>query len=403
MPITISSTPFEVPVSDVRKVDTSSDDPHQQYTFVAHTPNEKLVLNGECTLVYDGGETLVTIIELDGNAITVRCERKIPMGLSSYTLVIYPWFLYERLLVVLGSLPESRDFNATNALTLFGRLKPRLNHRPIDFVSHDLNASQIRAVQLCRDSSTAFVWGPPGTGKTTTLAYIVTELLKTGYRVLVTSTTNAAVDQALAKLADLPEAQNYFAEGQIVRVGQTDAETFGTTLNEVVRSTNRKVQNRLVHLNERRKDVRHSLSACDSLLAKLRESRQSYQLDMFTDTRPQSVSLTDLKTVFGHLKSDRMLGLPIDIQCQLIETRQRRLEKVKELCKKRIEQHNKQLRDKEQSVVEKARVILATMTNMYISQLLVDERFDVVIVEEAGMAILPILFYCAGLSSEKIV
>jgi superfamily I DNA and/or RNA helicase len=40
---------------------------------------------------------------------------------------------------------------------------------------------------------------------------------------------------------------------------------------------------------------------------------------------------------------------------------------------------------------------------MYISTLLKAERFDVVIVEEAGMAVLPTLFYCAGLAAKKII
>jgi superfamily I DNA and/or RNA helicase len=43
------------------------------------------------------------------------------------------------------------------------------------------------------------------------------------------------------------------------------------------------------------------------------------------------------------------------------------------------------------------------MTNVYMSALLQDERFDVVIVEEAGMAILPTLFYCAALAKKKVI
>jgi superfamily I DNA and/or RNA helicase len=54
-------------------------------------------------------------------------------------------------------------------------------------------------------------------------------------------------------------------------------------------------------------------------------------------------------------------------------------------------------------VVHQAQAVLATMTNVYLSNLLSGERFDVVIVEEAGMAILPTLFYCAALAKRKVI
>lgn len=56
----------------------------------------------------------------------------------------------------------------------------------------------------------------------------------------------------------------------------------------------------------------------------------------------------------------------------------------------------RELRSREACAIQGARVILATMTNVCVSGLLQRERFDVVIVEEAGMAILPTLFYCGA-------
>jgi superfamily I DNA and/or RNA helicase len=76
---------------------------------------------------------------------------------------------------------------------------------------------------------------------------------------------------------------------------------------------------------------------------------------------------------------------------------------VAELCRERIAEYAGQLHRREAFAIRNARVVLATMTNVYISGLLNKERFDVVIVEEAGMAVLPTLFYCATLADEKIV
>jgi hypothetical protein len=60
-----------------------------------------------------------------------------------------------------------------------------------------LRPTQRAALALVRHSS-AFLWGPPGTGKTTTLGVLLAEYLATRpeARVLLLSTTNAAVDLA---------------------------------------------------------------------------------------------------------------------------------------------------------------------------------------------------------------
>jgi superfamily I DNA and/or RNA helicase len=43
------------------------------------------------------------------------------------------------------------------------------------------------------------------------------------------------------------------------------------------------------------------------------------------------------------------------------------------------------------------------MSNVYISNLMQQQRFDAVIVEEASMAVLPTLFYCAALAAERVI
>jgi AAA domain len=78
-----------------------------------------------------------------------------------------------------------------------------------------LNPEQRQAYAACRTPGLRLVWGPPGTGKTMVLRRAIDDLLRAGKRVLLVSSTNVAVDNALAGVIDdlKPRA------GNLVRVG----------------------------------------------------------------------------------------------------------------------------------------------------------------------------------------
>lgn len=63
---------------------------------------------------------------------------------------------------------------------------------------------------------------------------------------------------------------------------------------------------------------------------------------------------------------------------------------------------NKQLADIRKSIMDRARIVGATVTKAYLSPNLFS-AFDVVIVDEASMVMLPALFNAAGLAKEKVV
>ena len=81
----------------------------------------------------------------------------------------------------------------------------------------EYNSEQISAIgkTLCENSFTCIL-GPPGTGKTSVIAEIASQLAATGKRVLISSQSNLAVDNALEKVLDSPDVFR-------VRVGRPEA------------------------------------------------------------------------------------------------------------------------------------------------------------------------------------
>lgn len=67
-----------------------------------------------------------------------------------------------------------------------------------------MSKSHVNAINQCINvKDFVLLWGLPGTGKTTTIAAIIYILNKLGKRILITSHTNAAVDNILLKLIEV--------------------------------------------------------------------------------------------------------------------------------------------------------------------------------------------------------
>ncbi|MFD0633255.1 AAA domain-containing protein [Catenulispora yoronensis] len=82
-----------------------------------------------------------------------------------------------------------------------------------------LDADQRAAVELALGSDVLFLWGPPGTGKTDVVSYIVEGCYRQDRTVLFLAPTAVAVDQALHRICRLLGAETGFDEGLVQRSG----------------------------------------------------------------------------------------------------------------------------------------------------------------------------------------
>jgi len=168
----------------------------------ARKPREAVskLRSGDVALASDGNPVeghaeLCRITQLDEEVIVTTDE---PVELRR--LDVYPSELsVDRMLTalhdtVLKSSSQRKEI-------LFGRREPTFDDGRETFISN--NEGQNNAVNLAINANDcALIHGPPGTGKTYTIARLIRALVERGDRVLVTAFTNRAVDNALAALRE---------------------------------------------------------------------------------------------------------------------------------------------------------------------------------------------------------
>ena len=164
-------------------------------TIPADTPC-KLVLGNER---YD-----VTVISCDGDNIIIASEAKLPDMLGSAQLENGSTVLMELLIKCIEKNadkdnPIGRHLIKDGGEEYFGRKI----HEYTDFSFEDtFTDNQRKAVEKASTYDVSYIWGPPGTGKSTVIGKIAEEVYKNNRSILIVSHTNIAVDGAVEHAFD---------------------------------------------------------------------------------------------------------------------------------------------------------------------------------------------------------
>jgi len=155
---------------------------------------------GDVALASDGNPVeghaeLCRITQLDEEVVVTADE---PVDL--HRLDVYPSELsVDRMLTALHD--TVLKSNSDRKDILFGRRDPAFDDGRETFI--DNNEGQNQAVNLAVNAQDcALIHGPPGTGKTYTIARLIRALVDRGDRVLLTAFTNRAVDNAVEALRE---------------------------------------------------------------------------------------------------------------------------------------------------------------------------------------------------------
>lgn len=177
------------------------------------------------------GEFRVSVIGQKGNILHLNVEGGIlPESIYFAKLIIDNTALLRRLAEVLEECSEDAEKVSSLAISVFHPSMATIQSKNLPDTDELVDLSgEIRVVleQAC-GSSVTYIWGPPGTGKTYAIAHLVTALIESGERVLITSHTNAAVDQALYEAVKVEDKKNgplanhpSIGSGKVLRIGAT--------------------------------------------------------------------------------------------------------------------------------------------------------------------------------------
>lgn len=417
-----------------------------------------------CRLLFDTESFDCEIVSNSGTSIRVAAPWHVPEHQGEARLRLDASFLLNMQIRYLDEVVSPGwHFNREAALALTLPVEATLgegsgsrqhDEEPAAFGA-ELNQEQINAVTLARRRGVSWVWGPPGTGKTTTVAEIVRALAQDGLRVLVVSNTNTALDTALERT--LVSMGDSAKAGSVIRVGDPvhehlvghqpwpvlldeEAARTGAVVAEAkvaadqAVATRRDERARLVKEKNRLRPDRRNLTKAEERVRRLEQQIRDASVGRATiaaqraearlkHARAQGLSRIEQAPLRRDLQHKRQLALEaphmveqleaelaqgvryVEMLTTEIEQSLRRIARLnrqvdsvdEELAEKQAEARRlgRLLGHVRSRVIDRASVVFATVHRCYLAEL-AECRFDAVVIDEASMVSVPLAMFAAG-------
>ena len=444
----------------------------------------------ELTIKINGQDVFGRLDSADRKSINIALEEDMGETIGEAILQDSSFFLLEMLNNKLESVKSGEiAVNIDGSMKLFGFNQPN-SFPPIQLDEQKLstinpNCEQEIAVRKTLSQEITFIWGPPGTGKTQTLASILGLLISAGKKILLTANTNAAVDEILRKFLDDKENISLAQEGKVIRLGiptfqdekmalvmpkfisekrngqsQTiiagiqkeidinikkiaNYEEQEKTLIETERSLQplkndlAKTQENIEAISKKLENAKNNQKHLGQILSSSRQTletaksasvikrifsginKEQIEKDInayenqykITQLEIQSLqkNLNDLINAKNSLSDKIKAACQIDPESGLILTLDIIQKRKSGLLEKNQSRENEiislqqNIHEAEKAILKKTLVIATTIARACIDSTIMNDKFDVLIVDEASMAPLPNIFFLAGLCSSHYV
>lgn len=252
------------------------------------------------------------IVGISGTQIFVAIESNLGEYVSSARIRAQPYRLLERLSERLATLQEASCVIANKCLR-----RERFRFQQDDaFVPgpyivsewEGLNDDQKAAIHQALGSEICYIWGPPGTGKTTTVGVAVASMIQCGQTVLVTANTNVAVDQALKAALEPKDGKkllkntDHYQKGRILRLGTPQikeiSEDDNLNLDKITERKSEPLREQLLKLRDQLASIESRLATLETLISDMEKWEKVKKL--ITKEKASRVKIEDALKELAH-------------------------------------------------------------------------------------------------------
>lgn len=302
----------------------------------------KIPVGSSITLVWGGFKQQGRTLSSEGKGIIVQFEQSLGDLIPEAFIYHDPWELLEQLIERLDEIKKSKQ-KRVRVNRLMNPSMPAKH--PEEKIKNNVHEVVLRS----KYNPVTFVWGPPGTGKTYTLARVAANKYFQEKSVLILSHSNQAVDVLITEISAFIKKKARFREGDVLRYG------FNTAVAE---------------------DTQEALTTSQLLLKQ--EPNLVEDKDNLIEERKNLKQ--DLADSFSKRDSNQLLELEKKIAKVLEKIRQKEIEFVKD-----------------------AFIVGSTLAKAASDPAIYGKEFDVVILDEASMAYVPQVAFAATLGKRVII
>jgi hypothetical protein len=275
----------------------------------------------------NGKEYDCEIISVTGQQVQISVKQKLGERIPVAKIKTKTWQLLERLKKKYEDNSNTQT-QFENSNKLFQDDRSQIDGGTFN-TSYSINGKdhpnqyQHKAVESSINDFLSIIWGPPGTGKTQTIAKAIECHLNLGRKVLLLSHSNNAVDQALLKVAGQMK-KTYYKEGQLVRLGTPKPE---------MSDKYEKEDCTLVMIDKiaefKSKELVREKQELNQQLEKIREAKQSYDNIIILNIETNKIifqlekSASEIKSLESKTSSAK--NEIYKIKCQITELQEKLL------------------------------------------------------------------------------
>jgi hypothetical protein len=307
----------------------------EEFVYLFQMTSDLYVPDGvPVRLLFQGEDIRGEVVATEDRELVIKLPCFIGDMVEEADVYSEPWELLEALTNRLDEIKEVKQKRARVKRLMSGEAPVKHTIKPAKNSLHEV-------ILRSHYNATTYIWGPPGTGKTFTLARIAASHYRKGNKVLVLAHSNAAVDVFMLAFTSYVQEKGLFKAGAIIR--------YGTTRNEQVKAHHALLSSKLVELEHPH-------------LVRKREQLEEER--------------KGLRQGSAHRLS---------------------------LVEERLQRVRSAIAELERELVEHGKVVGTTLSKAATDRVIYEREYDIVIVDEMSMAYVPQIAFAASLGKRVVV